>query len=270
MRSCLATGVLLSIFAIVGVARCAEPADKPASRTKPESLLLFAAASTKEAVDEVAANFERSHASVSVKTSYGASSTLAQQLIAGAEADLFLSANESWTAKLDEEGLVAKQHELLGNELVLVVATGSKIKPAEPADLLSDGVERLALAEPESVPAGIYAKQALEKLKLWDRLKPKVVGAADVRQALAYVETGAAEAGIVYATDAAVTNKVKIAFRFDAGLTEPIVYPLVLLKRGASKSSAQALYETFRSDAAAKIYRRRGFTLRSPVPISKP
>jgi molybdate transport system substrate-binding protein len=270
MRSCIATGVLLSIFLVGDIARCAAPADKPASRAKPESLLLFAAASTKEAVDEVVANFERSHANVSVKTSYGASSTLAQQLIAGAEADLFLSANQAWAAKLDEEGLVAKRHELLGNELVLVVATGSKIKLAGPADLLSDGVERLALAEPASVPAGIYAKQALEKLKLWDQLRPKVVGAADVRQALAYVEAGAAEAGIVYATDAAVTNKVKIAFRFDAELTEPIVYPLVLLKQSESKSSAQALYEAFRSDAAAKIYRRRGFTLRLSTPAPKP
>jgi molybdate transport system substrate-binding protein len=270
MRNLLAAGICLLILAFGGVARCAAPADKPASQTKPESLLLFAAASTKEAVDEVVADFERSHANVSVKTSYGASSTLAQQLLAGAEADLFLSANQSWVAKLDEEGLVAKRYELLGNELALVVAADSRMKIAKPADLLSDGVERLALAEPESVPAGIYAKQALEKLKLWDRLKTKVVGAADVRQSLAYVETGAAEAGIVYATDAAVTNEVKIAFRFDAKLTEPIVYPLALLKRSASKSSAQALYEAFQSDAAAKIYRRRGFTLRSSTPAPKP
>lgn len=269
MRNPFTSAVCLLILALGNVARCAAPADKPASQTKQESLLLFAAASTKEAVDEVVADFERSHAHVSVKTSYGASSTLAQQLIAGAEADLFLSANQSWVAKLDEERLVAKQHELLGNELALVVAADSQMKIANPADLLSGDVERLALAEPESVPAGIYAKQALEKLKLWDRLKPKVVGAADVRQALAYVETGAAEAGIVYATDAAVTNKVKIAFRFDADLTEPIVYPLVLLKRSESKSSAQALYEAFQSDAAAKISQRRGFTLRSAMPVPK-
>lgn len=240
------------------------------SSTEQETLLLFAAASTKEFVEDVLAEFAKTHPHATVKTSFAGSPTLAQQAIAGAEVDLFLSANAGWVKALDQRGLVAEECELLGNELVLVVPSGSRLEIAAPGDLLKDELHRLALAEPESVPAGIYAKQALVKLELWDRLKPRVVGAADVRQALAYVETGAAEAGIVYATDAALSGRVETAYRFDAKLSEPIVYPLALLKRGQDKPGARALYAAFQSEAAAKCARRRGFTPRVPMAAAQP
>ena len=132
---------------------------------------------------------------VAVQTSYAASSTLAQQIVHGAEADLFLSADTKWADYLAEKGQVVRQQDLLGNRLVIVVPADSKIEVKRPDDLLAAGIEHLALGEPQSVPAGIYARQALTKLGLWDQLKAKVVSADDVRDALAYVETGSAEAG---------------------------------------------------------------------------
>ena len=144
-------------------------------------------------------------------TSYASSSTLAQQIVHGAEADVLLSADTKWADYLADNGLVAQRRDLLGNRLVIVVPKDGKIDVRKPEDLLAAGIEHLALGEPQSVPAGRYAKQALSKLGLWPRLEAKVVPAGDVRQALAYVETGAAEAGIVYATDAAVSKRVRVA-----------------------------------------------------------
>jgi len=129
----------------------------------------------------------------------------------------------------------------------------------------------LALADPEAVPAGIYARQALTRLGLWDRLKDKVAAAQDVRQALVFVETGAAEAGIVYATDAAASAKVRVAMGIDPGLTEPIRYPLVLLKSAESNPAARAFYEFLGSAEAAGVFRKHGFVwLGDSLPRSDP
>ena len=195
---------------------------------------MFAAASTTNALDEIKAQFTKD-TGVAVETNYAASSTLAQQIVHGAEADLFISADTKWADYLAKKDQVVRQQDLLGNRLVIVVPADSQIAVKKPADLLAAGIEHLALGEPQSVPAGIYAKQALTKLGLWDQLKAKVVSAEDVRHALAYVETGAAEAGIVYATDAAISKKVKVAAEIPEKLTGPVRYPLVLLKHGEAE-----------------------------------
>ena len=270
MRSFKQTSQFALVAALVGCAISADAACGAPPDADRETVLLFAAASTKEFVEDVVAEFRRTHPRVSVKTSYGGSSTLAQQVMAGAEADLFLSANQGWARTLDQRKLVAQQCDLLGNELALVVAKGNQRQITEPKDLLAGDIHRVALAEPDSVPAGIYAKQALVKLALWDRLKPRIVGAADVRQALAYVETGAADAGIVYATDAAMSAQVEIAYRFDTELTEPIVCPLALLEHGSAKPSVRELYEEFQSDRAAECARKRGFAWRASISARKP
>ncbi len=150
---------------------------------------------------------------------------------------------------------------MLGNRLVLVVPADSKIDVKKPEDLLAADIHHLALGEPQSVPAGIYAKQALTKLGLWDRLKTKVVSAEDVRQALTYVETGSAEAGIVYATDAAIGKKVKVVAEIPEDLTGPVRYPLVLLKAGEGRAAAQSFYRYLSSPAAAKVFQKYGFTV---------
>ena len=145
-----------------------------------------------------------------VETSYAASSTLAQQVVHGAGADLFLSADSKWADFLAQQGQIVQQHDVLSNRLVIVVPSGSKIEVKDLNDLLASGIKHVALGETQSVPAGIYARQAMTKLRLWEQVKEKIVSAGDVRQALTYVETGSAQAGIVYATDAAISTKVKV------------------------------------------------------------
>jgi molybdate transport system substrate-binding protein len=222
-------------------------------------LLLLAAASTTEAVDEVREAFIKLHPDVTIRTSFGGSSALARQIEAGAEADLFLSASDQWARYLAEKQLIARQRNLLSNRLVVVVAADSKLAIRKPEDLLQAGVQRLALADPKSVPAGIYARQSLETLGLWKDLQDKVAGAMDVRQALKFVDTGAAEAAIVYATDAAVSKNSRVALLLDPKLADPVEYPLVLLKHGADRKAALALYDFFASPAALAIFRRHGF-----------
>ena len=121
-------------------------------------------------------------------------------------------------------------------------------------------VEHIAIGEPDSVPAGKYAKLALIKLELWEKLKDKIVPAQDVRQALTFVETGAAEAGIVYATDAAISKKVKVAVEIPENLTGPIRYPIVLLTQGKGKPEAELFFRYLNSPEAVKIFKKYGFS----------
>jgi molybdate transport system substrate-binding protein len=223
-----------------------------------QAILVFAAASTANAMDEIKAQFTHD-TGVEVQTSYAASSTLAQQIVHGAEADVFLSADTKWADYLVQKDLVLRQQNLLGNRVVIIVPAGSKTPLSKPADLLAPAVEHLALGEPQSVPAGRYARQALTRLGLWEQLRAKVVPAGDVRQALTYVETGAAEAGIVYATDAAVSKKVRVAVELSPKLGDPIRYPLVLLKRAAGQPAAASFYRYASTPAAAKVFRKYGF-----------
>jgi molybdate transport system substrate-binding protein len=233
-------------------------------------LLFLAAASTTEAVDQIRAEFVRLHPKVTLRINFGASSALAKQIQAGADADLFLSASTEWAEFLAKHKLAVRQHDLLGNQLVVVVPANSPESIKQPGDLAQPQIRHLALADPKSVPAGIYAKQALGNLGLWNQLESRVTGAADVRQALRYVETGAAEAGIVYATDAAASKAVRIAIRFDAKLSDPIRYPLVLLKHGASDPAAVALFQFLSSPAASAVFRRQGFAVLSSPEQTKP
>lgn len=226
-------------------------------------VLILAAASTTDAIEELAKEFEREHPQVTIRTSFAASSTLARQIEAGAGADLFLSASRQWAEELAKKELVARQIDLVGNELVIVVPKDSKLAIKDTKDLAQPAVKHVALADATSVPAGIYAKQALEKLGLWKSLARKATGAADVRQALQQVELGAAEAGIVYASDAVTSKSVRVSAKIDRGLTDEISYPLVLLKQGSQNKAAVAFCEFLSSRAAHQVFERHGFLILS-------
>jgi molybdate transport system substrate-binding protein len=230
----------------------------PSDDKADEAVLVFAAASVSNAVDEVKEQFHRKHGS-EVKTSFAGSSILAQQIVEGAGADVFISADTAWADYLGENAMVVQRRDLLGNRLVIVVPADSSIHVQGPEDLLGDAVRHVALADPASVPAGRYAKQVFEKLGIWEKVKAKVVAGNDVRQALGYVETGAAEAGIVYATDAAVSPSVKVAARIRVDLTGPIRYPVVLLKHGSGRPGAERFYQYLSSPEAAEVFRKYGF-----------
>lgn len=239
------------------------PGDPAAAR---KTVTLFAAASTAPALEEIVAVFNRRHG-FKVETNFAGSSTLAQQIASGAGADVFVSANEAWMDFLEEKGLVAGRVDLLGNRLVIVLPEDPPVEVRGPEDLLDDEIHHVALAETEGVPAGIYAREALVTLGLWDRLESKVVAAADVRQALAYVETGAAEAGIVYATDAASSDGVTVAVEIDPALTDPIRYPAALLSGTANPQEAAVLFDFLVSPAALDVFRKNGFTVLKDPPL---
>lgn len=266
MRGCWMVGACCLLFASAspgcggrsqGGRQAGPSTDEKPART--ETVFLLAAASTQEPIETIVTNYQRSNPSVAIRCSFAGSSTLAEQIDAGAEADLFLSANETWAQHLADQGLVAERTALLRNRLVLIVPAESEIVITKPEDLLKDTVRHLAMANPESVPAGIYGRQALEKLNVWSGVQDKVVAGSDVRQALSYVETGAAEAGIVYATDAIISDRVKTAFPFALDLSEPVVYPLVLLKSAADKPAAEAFYKHLQSGEGLEIFRQQGF-----------
>jgi molybdate transport system substrate-binding protein len=261
----IAVGLLLFVGRLAGCSHevLSAKSDAPAGNSR-QSVMVFAAASTANAIDEIKDQFTR-QSGIVVRTSYAASSTLAQQIEHGADAEVFLSADTKWANHLGKHSLVAERRNLLGNRLVVIVPADSTLKVQQLDDLTATAVKHLALGDPSAVPAGRYAKKALESVGLWAQLKDKVVAAADVRQALVYVETGAAEAGIVYATDAAISKSVKIVAEIPEKLTGPVRYPALLLKRGADSPAAQSFYRTLTSPEAVAVFAKYGFTVLKDV-----
>lgn len=214
---------------------------------------MCAAASLTDALQEIARNYERAGGD-RVVFNFGASSMLARQIEAGAPAEVFLSADEEKVNALAKRGLVTARASVLSNSLVVVVPRGARgITTA--AQLVQ--LDSIALAEPSSVPAGIYAKQYLVSQRLWDRLAAKVIPTDNVRATLAAVESGNVDAAIVYKTDARIARRVRIAFEIQNG--PHISYPFAVL-RGASPS-AKRFYAYLRSKAALDVFARHGFVI---------
>jgi molybdate transport system substrate-binding protein len=232
-----------------------------------EPVTVFAAASTSEAVAAVAAAFEAAGGG-RVRTVFAASSTLARQIAHGAPADLFLSASAAWMDDLAARGAIepASRVDLLGNRLVLIApANGSFSAKIGPGFALAEalGDRRLAIGDPAHVPAGIYAKAALERLGVWAAAAPRAAFAGSVRAALALVDRGEAGAGIVYATDAAISPHVRVVGAFPPDSHAAIVYPLALV-RGHERPAARAFYDFLRGPEARGLFRAHGFTVHGP------
>jgi len=222
--------------------------------------VVFAAASLKNALDEVAAS-----APAKIVISYGASSALAKQIENGAPAQVFISADLDWMDYLDERKLLrpGTRRNILGNKLVLIAPSGStvaaEIRAGFPlAHLLGNG--RLATADPAHVPAGKYTKAALEKLGVWDPVAGKLAPAENVRAALLLVARGEAPLGTVYATDAAAEPKVRVVAAFPDGLHAPIVYPVALLTGAPGAGAAADFVALLSSAPARKVFEKHGFT----------
>ncbi|SER38752.1 molybdate transport system substrate-binding protein [Faunimonas pinastri] len=227
-----------------------------------KSTVIFAAASMRNALDAAMADYKK-NTGKDVKISYAGSSTLAKQIEQGAPADIFISADTQWMDYVDGKGLIDKatRKDVFGNALVMVapkdstksVAIGPDMKLA---DLL--GSDKLAMADTNAVPAGLYGKQALTKLGQWESVQGKIAQAADVRAALALVSRGEAPLGIVYATDAKADPKVKMVATFPADTHPPIVYPAALVKNAGL--DAKAALDFIESDAASHFFKEQGFT----------
>ncbi|MVA96715.1 molybdate ABC transporter substrate-binding protein [Nitratireductor sp. CAU 1489] len=235
----------------------------PAPANAGDRVLVFAAASLRNALDEIGAAWgEKTGATLVV--SYAGSSALARQIEQGAPADLFVSANLDWMDYLSERGLTdaASERELLSNRLVLIAPKDSEVELAiaPGVDLLAalgdDG--RLAMANTDVVPAGRYGKAALQSLKAWDAVEPRVAQAENVRAALALVSIGEAPLGIVYQTDAAADADVRVVGLFPEETHPPIVYAAALMA-GVDKDEARAFLAFLRSPAASAIFADHGF-----------
>lgn len=224
------------------------------------ALTVFAAASLKTALEEIAAAYE-AETGTSVTLSFAGSSALARQIAQGAPADVFLSANAAWMDDLAGRRLLApgSRHELLSNRLVLI-AHGD-VSPFNLADLPARlGDDHLAMALVDAVPAGIYGKAALENLGLWPALEPHVAQADNVRAALALVALGAAPYGITYLTDAAAEPRVSIVARFPVDSHPPITYPAAAIASGDTEAAA-SFVAFLRGPAARAAFARQGFAL---------
>jgi molybdate transport system substrate-binding protein len=249
--------------AALGAAVSAAPA-APASAQG--TVLVYAAASLTDALDEVDAAFT-AQTGIQVKASFAASSVLAKQIEAGAPADVFFAAERVWMDYLDERGLLRRgsRHDLLGNALVLIAPADStvRLKIAPGFNLVGAlGGGRLATADPDSVPAGQYARAALTKLGVWPQVSGHMVRAENVRAALEYVARGDAPLGIVYRTDAQVEKRVRVVDVFPADTHPPIVYP-VALTTGAQAPAARFMAFLL-GEAARQIFMRRDFAPLTP------
>ena len=222
-----------------------------------EEVVVFAAASLGDALREIGAAFE-ARTGNRVVLSFGGSNDLARQIRAGAPAEIFVSASTERMDEVQGAGFVRPPDrvDLLSNRLVVVVPAGSTTALATAEDLM--GVRRLALGDPQAVPAGIYARQWLEERGLWERVRDRVVPTLDVRAALAAVESGNTDAGIVYRTDAAISKRVRVAFEVPAEEAPRIVYPAALLAT-ARGPAARAFFEHLRTAAARQMFERVGF-----------
>jgi molybdate transport system substrate-binding protein len=228
-----------------------------------QELTVFAAASLTDAMKDVSVLWTKD-GQPPLRLSFGASSTLARQIEQGAPAVLFASADETWMDYLAKKNLIAAdtRKDLLGNDLVLVVPADKPLHVTigPNFDLLGllGASGRLATGDPAHVPVGIYAEQALKKLGWWDKIAPRLARTDDVRAALLLVERGEAPAGIVYATDAAVSKAVMIAGTFPADSHDPVSYPFAVTKSGDTPE-ARALMAFLAGPQARAVFVQRGF-----------
>jgi molybdate transport system substrate-binding protein len=235
----------------------------PVADAQQQQLLVYAAASLTNAMEEIGTAYEKK-TRVAVKFSFDASSTLARQIEAAAPADVFFSADTDWMGYLQQRSLIkqASRRDLLGNTLVLIAPAGSriqlKIAPHFPlAAALGDG--HLATGDPDSVPAGRYARSALTALGVWNEVASRIVRAENVRTALSYVSRGEAPLGIVYGSDALVDKGVRVVDTFPANTHQPIVYPVALTRSAHGEAADFVAY--LASAPARDIFIKYGFTV---------
>jgi molybdate transport system substrate-binding protein len=246
--------ILLALLALLGQAALAANADAPVRIT------ISAAASLKDALTEIANDFKKARPGVEVALNFGASGALELQIQQGAPVDVFISASSEEMDKLAAEDLLFANTrvDLLRNEIVLIAPRDSKIVMGF-RDLDRADVRVVAIGDPRTVPAGMYAQQVLMALGIYDTVKRKVVLATDVRQVLADVETGSADAGFVYATDAAISSRVRVVADAPPASHRPIVYPGAVLRESRQPEAARSFLAFLQGPEARAAFVKQGF-----------
>ncbi len=227
-----------------------------------DSVTVFAAASLMDSLKKIAAGYEASSQD-KIVFNFAGSSVLARQIEEGAPADIFFSADEAQMDQLQKRELIAipTRVDRLANSLVIIVSADSSIRINAPDDLARADVHRIALADPKAVPAGVYAKEYLQRKNLWRSVEAKVVPTANVRGALAAVESGDIEAAIVYKTDAAISKKVKVALEILAADGPKITYPMAELKGAPDHKAARRFMQFLQSPKAGHVFTEFGFVV---------
>ena len=226
-----------------------------------EDITVSAAASLKEAFTDIARQYEKQHPDAKIKLNTAASGTLLQQLAQGAPVDVLATADLATMDKAAAQNLIQSntRKTFALNSLVLITPKNSSLKITQPKDLLQNDVKRIAVGNPASVPAGVYTQAALEKQKLWDSLKPKVVNTQNVRQALDYVIRSETEAGFVYRTDAALKpHAVNIVAT--VATEKPVAYPIALTQSSKAANEAQRFVNYVLSAEGQRVLQRYGFS----------
>ncbi|WP_421658928.1 molybdate ABC transporter substrate-binding protein [Leptothermofonsia sp. ETS-13] len=223
-------------------------------------LTVSAAASLTDVLKEIGPLYRRSRPNVNLRYNFASSGALQRQIENGAPVDVFISAAEKQMNALQQKGLLlpGTRRNLLTNRMVLIVPTNSS-GITNLQSLKSGNVKRIAIGDPRSVPVGQYSEQVLRKQGLWELLKPKYVLANNVRQVLQFVESGNAQAGLVYITDAKTTSQVKVVQMIPANLHDPIVYPIAVIKTSRNPATARNFSQFLSGNAARKVFTRYGF-----------
>lgn len=254
----IALSVVLAMSVLV-LAGCGseETAEKP-------EVTILAAASLTDSLDEIITEYEKD-ADCTITPSYAGSGDLVQQIEGGAPCDIFISASKSNMDQLEDGGYIDTEtrQDMLTNTLTLI-ATAEKKDAVTMDSLISDEVGTIAVGEPETVPAGKYASQVFDNMKIADQLTDKIVYAKDVRAVLNYVETGDADCGFVYKTDALLLDEENgvIVEDVDSSLHDPIVYPAAIMKEAPQAESAADFYEFLQTDFAKEVFEKYGFNVK--------
>lgn len=223
---------------------------------EPDTILVLAAASTIDALEAAVLDFNADGGAV-VEVSFGPTPLLARQIEEGAPADILLSASVDWADYVEARVHVDERVVLVGNRLAVVAPAGTA--PRTLAELAADpSIRRVAIADPTSVPVGIYAEQALRNAGVWDLIAGRLIPALDARAALSLVADGETDAGLVYATDAAASPAVTVVTSIDPGLHDPVEYPLLLL--GEARVEARRFFEFLQTARGRTHFVRRGFS----------
>lgn len=232
------------------------------AKVEKTELTILAAASLTDVCDEIKGLYEAEHENVTLHFSYGSSGALQSQIEEGAPADVFMSAAAKQMTALDEEGLMdsASIVELLENKIVLVVPAGSDTDLASFEEVVTDKVAMIGLGEPESVPVGQYSEEIFTSLNLLEEVKTKANYGSDVRTVLSWVETGAVDCGIVYATDAYTTENVRIVAEAPEGSCKRVVYPVGVVKSSGNADAAKAFVEYLQSEEIMGLFESYGFS----------
>lgn len=252
----------LTIALLVLLTGCSAKTDSKPVQAEAVEINISAAASLKEALGEIQSLYAKSSADT-LQFNFGGSGALQKQIEEGAPCDLFISASKSNMDALEKGGLIVTESrkDLLGNQLVLIASKEMSELIKNSDTLNTADVKSIAIGTPNTVPAGKYAKQALTNLGLWDKLQSKVILAKDVKQVLEYVETGNADCGFVYTTDAMLLKTGKVITQDFSATHDAIIYPAALIKDSPQSEAAKRFYDFLATDTAKDVFKKYGFVI---------